>query len=256
MYRRIQPVPAKLSTIGRLVRTIVPQADAVAIFDRYGQLLWATDAEEHEDLRALATDLMADAERGGPTNSMRYLHNAPASYAFVMREAAGQVTGALTLTIAGPYQRANLLLPPRLESRLAPLLAAGAVAEPDTISRLLRVLARRIQADTIIVSVPGQNIEHRFSQPSTELTDIDGLRDLVSSDLAGRAESDIAPRRVDDARTGPSAPAFSYLSIPLRRQRALLGLLVAFAAHSRRPFSAQDTEFLRSSAATLVRLLN
>jgi GAF domain-containing protein len=54
----------------------------------------------------------------------------------------------------------------------------------------------------------------------------------------------------------PAAPPFSYLSVPLRRRRALVGVLAAFAPHSRRPFSAQDTEVAKSSAASLVRLLN
>jgi len=249
-------VPAKLSTIGRLVKTIVPQAHAVAIFDRSGQLVWATDAEDHEELRREATDLMDDAERGGSTNSMRYAHNAPARYAFVMRKPGGEVTGALTLTTAGPYRRAGLLLPPRLESRLAPLLAAGALAEADTLDRLMSVLARRIQADTIIVSGPRQSSEHRFSQTFTQFEDVDGLRKFVSEDLRRRGQRDRGPLRLDAAPIGPAAQICNYMSIPLRCKNGLFGLLAAFAPPSRRPFSAQDTECLRDSAETLARLLD
>ena len=247
---------AKLSTIGGLVKTIVPQVHAVAIFDRDGQVTWATDAEDHEELHLLAADLMAGAERGGPSNTMRCVLDAAATYAFVMRQPGGKVAGALTLTIAGPFRRAGLLLPAALETRLAPLLAAGAGAKPDSIERLISVLAAKIKADTIIVSVPGQNVEHRFSQAASQLGDVDALRKVVSSDLAARADHDDQPVRVDAARTGPSAPPFSYLSVPLRRRRALVGVLAAFAPHSRRPFSAQDTESVRQSAASLVRLLN
>ncbi len=247
---------AKLSTIGGLVRTIVPQACAVAIFDRNAQLTWATDAEDHEDLRLLAADLMAGAESGGPSNSMRCVFDAAASYAFVMREPNSSVAGVLTLTIAGPFRRAALLLPAALEKRLAPLLTAGAVAAPDTIERLISVLATKINADTIIVSVPGQDMEHRFSQPASEFGDVEALRKIVSGDLAARSNNDVQPRRVDTARTAPTAPPFSYLCVPLRRRLALVGVLAAFAPHSRRPFSAQDTEVVRSSAASLVKLLN
>ena len=247
---------AKLSTIGGLVRTIVPQVHAVAIFDRNAQLTWATDAEDHEELRLLAADLMAGAERGGPSNTMRCVLDAAASYAFVMREPNGTIAGALTLTIAGPFRRAGLLLPAILETRLAPLLAAGAGARPDSIERLISVLATKIHADTIIVSVPGQNVEHSFSQPASQFGDVEALRKVVSGDLAARADHDDQPVRVDTARTAPTAPPFSYLSVPLRRRRALVGVLAAFAPHSRRPFSAQDTEFVRSSAASLIRLLN
>lgn len=247
---------AKLSTIGGLVRTIVPRAHAVAIFDRDAQLTWATDAEDHEELRLLAVELMAGAELGGASNSMRCVLDAAASYAFVMREPGGAIAGALTLTIAGPFRRAALLLPAVLETRLAPLLAAGAGAVADSVERLISVLATKINADTIIVSVPGRNIEHRFSQPASEFGDVEALRKIVSGDLAARSDNDVQPRRVDTARAAPTAPPFSYLSVPLRRRLALVGVLAAFASHSRRPFSAQDAEIVRSSAASLVRLLN
>jgi len=246
---------AKLSTIGGLVKTIVPQAHAVAIFDRNAQLVWANDAEDHDELRVLVTDLMAGAERGGSSNTMRCVFDAAANYAFVMRQPGGRIGGALALTIAGPFRRAGLLLPAALEARLAPLLTAGAGAKPDSIERLISVLATRINADTIIVSVPGQNVEHRYSQAGSRFADVNALRKVVSGDLAARADHDAEPVRVDSARTEPSAPPFSYLSVPLRRRRALLGVLAAFAPHSRRPFSAQDTEYVKRSAASLIRLL-
>jgi GAF domain-containing protein len=249
-------VAAKLSTLGGLVKTLVPRAHVVAIFDRQAQVTWANDAEDHEDLRLLAADLMGGAERGGPSNSMRCVLDSAANYAFVMRGPNGAIAGALTLTVAGPFRRAGLLLPAALEARLAPLLAAGANAKPDSVERLVSVLANKIKADAIIVTVPGQKFEHSFSQPSSQLGDVDALRKMVSGDLAARPENDDRPVRVGKARTAPGAPAFSYLSVPLRRQRAVVGLLAAFAPHSRRPFSAQDTEFVTSSAAHLVRLLN
>jgi hypothetical protein len=249
-------VAAKLSTLGRLVKTLVPRAHVVAIFDRQAQVTWANDTEDHEDLRLLAEDLMAGAERGGPSNSMRCVLDAAANYAFVMREPSGVITGALTLAIAGPFRRTSLLLPAALESRLAPLLAAGATAKHDSVERLVSVLATKIKADAIIVSVPGQKFEHSFSQRSSQLGDVEALRRVVSGDLATRAEDDDQPMRIDKARTSAGAPAFSYLSVPLRRQRALVGLLAAFAPYNRHPFTVQDTQCVTSSAAHLVRLLN
>jgi hypothetical protein len=234
----------------------VPQAHAVAIFDRDAVLTWATDGEDHEQLRKLAADLIAGAERGGPSNTMRCVRDAAASYAFVMRGPTGNIAGALALSFAGPFRRAGLLLPPVLEARLAPLLAAGAGAKPDSIERLISVLASQIKADAIILTLPGRNLEHRFSKPASALGDVEDLRRLVHGDLAARGAQDDQPMRVDSARTAPSAPPISYLSVPLRRNRALVGVLAAFAAHSRRPFSVRDTELVRSSAASLLRLLN
>ena len=82
------------------------------------------------------------------------------------------------------------------------------------------------------------------------------MRKVGRGDLEARAVHDDQPVRVDSARTTLAAPPISYLSVPLRRQRALVGVLAAFASHTRRPFSAQDTEVVRSSVASLVRLLN
>lgn len=245
---------ARLSTIGRLVKTILPQVQTVAIFDRHGELAWANDAEDHQPLQLLAADLLAGAEPNGPSNTMRCVRDAAASYAFVMRQPAGILAGALTLTIAGPFRRAGLLLPAALETRLAPLLAAAAVTESDSIDRVISGLATRIKADTIIVSVPALKLEHRFSQPASQLADLEALREVVRGDLAARRADDDQPVR--DSRAAPAAPAFSYLCVPLRRRGALLGVIAAFAPHTRRPFSAQDTEFVRSSASSLLRLLN
>jgi GAF domain-containing protein len=239
-----------------LVKTLVPQARAVAIFDGDAQVSWASDADDHEGLRLLATDLMADADGGGPSNTMRCVLDAAASYAFVMRKSDGTIAGALALTIAGPFRRAGLLLPTLLEIRLAPLLAAGAGAKADSVERLISVLASKIHADTIIVSVPDRNFEHSFSHPASQVGDLEALRKVVVWDLAARADHDDQPVRLDKARTAPSAPPFSYLSVPLRRRQALIGILAAFAPHSRRPFSAQDTQYVASGAAELLRLIN
>ena len=129
----------KLATVGGLVRTIVPQAQVVAIFDRQAQIGWATDAADHAELQALAADLLAnaDAGSGGPSHSMRCERDAAASYAFVMRDAAGTPTGVLTLVLPGPFRRADLVRPAALQARLAPILAEGARAEPEAIERLI-----------------------------------------------------------------------------------------------------------------------
>ena len=245
----------RLSTLGRLVKTIVPQAHVVAIFNRQGQINWATDGAEHEELRVLATDLLAGADNGGPSNSMRCVLDAAANYAFLMRDATGAATGALALTVAGPFRRAGLRLPAALESRLAPILAAGAGAEVDSIERLIAVLAASINADAVIACVPAQDLVQSFKQPTSLLPDVEALRQVVSGDLAARAEHDTEPLRVDKARTAPGAPAFSFVSVPLRRQNRVVGVLAAFAPLSRRPFSVQDAALVTRSAARLVGLI-
>ena len=251
----MRALAVKLSTLGRLVRTIVPRAQVVAIFDRKAQISWATDADEHEELRVLAGELLAGADGGGPSHSMRCVLDAAANYAFLMRDAGGAPAGALALTIAGPFRRAGLLLPAALETRLAPLLAAGADTTADSIERLIAVLAARINAEAVIACVPGEQFVQSFKQPASQLPDVAALRAVVSGDLAARAAHDDQPLRVDKARTAPGAPAFSFVSVPLRRQSRVVGVLAAFAPMSRRPFSVQDAALVTRSAARLVGLL-
>ena len=247
----------RLATVGRLVRTVVPQAQVVAIFDRQAQIGWATDAADHEDLRALAADLLtsAAAAAGGPSHSMRCELDSAASYAFLMRDAAGIPTGVLALTIAGPFRCADLLRPAALQARLAPILAQGARAEPASIERVLTVLAARIEAETVLVCIPGENFLKSYRQPATQLPAVATLQELASTELAVRAEHATEPLRVDKARATPDAPAFCFVSVPLRRADRVVGVLAAFAPLSRRPFSVLDAEQVTSSAERLAELL-
>ena len=127
------------------------------------------------------------------------------------------MAGALTLTIPGPSD-AQDPLPSVLEARLAPLLVAGP-AKPDSIERLIRVLATKIQADTIIVSVPAPEVEHSFSRPASGIGDVEALRKLVSGDWQPGPTSTTS-RYAGYGAHAPAAPPLSYLSVPLRRRSA------------------------------------
>ena len=247
----------RLATVGGLVKTIVPQAQVVAIFNRQAQIGWATDTAEHAELQALATDLLAgaDAGGGGPSHSMRCERDAAASYAFLMRDAAGLPTGVLTLVIPGPFRRADLVRPAVLQARLAPILAEGARAEPAAIERLITVLAARIEAELVMACIPGEEFVKSYRYPEAQLPDDATLHKLASTELVARAGQSAEPLRVDKARTAPDAPAFCFVSVPVRRGENVVGVLAAFASLSRRPFSVLDAEQVTAGAAQLAELI-
>ena len=246
----------RLATVGGLVKTIVPQVQVVAIFDRQAQIGWATDSAEHAELQALATDLLAGADAGGgPSHSMRCERDAAASYAFLMRDAAGTPTGVLTLVIPGPFSRADLVRPAALQARLAPILAEGARAEPAAIERLLTVLAARIEAELVMACIPGEEFVKSHRNPGAQLPDEAAIHKLVSTELMARTTQSAEPLRVDKARTAPGAAAFCFVSAPLRREENVVGVLAAFASLSRRPFSVLDAEQVTAGAAQLAELL-
>lgn len=245
----------RLSSLARLVRTIVPRSQLVAIFDREAQISWATDAADHEELRALAADLLASAGKGGHTYSMRCELDSEASYAFLMHDPKGAPTGVLALTIAGPFRRADLLRPAALQARLAPLLAEGALAAPDSIEREIAVLAARIEAEAVIACVPGEHFVQSHRRAESKLPDIETLQRLASRELAPRTGPGVKPLRIDKARVGQDSPDFGFVSAPLRGGNGSKGVLAAFATQARRPFSAQDAELVAQCAERLAGLL-
>jgi GAF domain-containing protein len=241
--------------LGRLVRTIVPRSQLVAIFDRDAQISWATDTADHEELRTLAAELLASAAHGGHTYSMRCELDSAASYAFLMRDSAGAPTGVLALSVAGPFRRSDLLRPSALQARLAPLLAAGALAKPDSIERLIAVLAARIEAEAVIACVPDQDFVRRFRRAHSQLPEPGILQRLACGELMARVSVAGAPLRVDRARVAPDAPAFAFVGAPLLHEQRTIGVLAAFATAARRPFSAQDAAIVAQGAERLSALL-
>lgn len=247
---------AKLSTFGQFVKTIVPRASAVALFDYQAQPAWVSDGQERADLYSLAADLLASADRGGPSYSMRCAVNAAASYAFVMREPSGMLAGALALAVDGPFRRDELLLPGALEVRLGPLLAAGARALADPVERLLKELAAIVRADAAVVSVPGQDFFHCYSAPDARLRDLALLRKAASGELARRATQTGEMLCVNKARTAPGADPFRFISTPLRGAVTVFGVLAVFAHDSRPRFHAQDSVVVARGATKLAALLD
>ena len=264
----------------------MPQARSVAIFDREAQAGWSSDDSETAELRDVAVDLVAGADVGGPSSSMRCVPDGAARYAFLVRDPAGALIGALTLAIAGPFKREELQLPAALEARIAPLLVLLAQdlarsralatihqrmektmqlewlhastldeeesAGGDPIERLLRAVAETLEADVVIASVPGHQFERLYAQPGAPLGDQEALRNVAVGPLARRVESEGQSLCVSKARTSAQSPAFRFVCTPLRRHGVGIGVLVAFANLERRSFGARDMRLLERSAPRLV----
>jgi hypothetical protein len=249
-------LPATLSTFGRLINTIVPRAGGAALFDRQGRVMWACGSTVEDELCMLVADLLAGADSGGPSYTLRCALKAAASYAFVMRTSDGELAGALAFAIGGPFRRDELLLPGVLEQRLAPLLAAGARAVADPVERLLAGLAARAQADAAVVCVPRHQYFHCHSAVGSQLSKLGSLRRVASGELAWRAESAGEALRVNKARIDPADDPFRFISVPLRGAGAVFGVLVLFAHASRAAFQPADSELAARSAARLATLLD
>lgn len=281
---------ADLKAFGQLVRTLVPQAGTVAIFDRDAQPGWVSDAGAIEPLQALAADLLGGASSQGPSSAMRCATDAAASYAFLVRDPTGALIGVLALAVAGPFKREERLALNDLDARIAPLLALlaqdlqrrralatihqrvektmqlewlhasslmeaedGSVADP--IERLIRALVNSLEADVAIACIPGHQFERCISQADSQLGDVDALRVVASGDLARRAAEEGLSLCVNKARTSSQAPAFRFVSVPLRRHGVVVGVLVVFAHVSKRPLGARDTRLVERSASRLVELV-
>jgi len=226
----------------------------MAIFDREARISWATDTAEHDELRALATELLASAANGGHTYAMRCELDSAASYAFLMRNRAGTATGVLALTVGGPFRRSDLLRPVALQARLAPLLAEGALAEPDSIERLIAVLAGQVEAEAVIACVPDEDFVRSHREADSQLPDVETLRRLAIR-VAPRTRPGASPLRIDKARVEQGSPDFGFVSASLRGASGSHGVLIVFATQARRPFSAQDAELVAQSAERLIGLL-
>jgi hypothetical protein len=248
-------VAIRLSTLGRLVRTIVPRSQVVAVFDREARISWASDTADHEELRTLAAELLASAGSGAHTYSMRCELDSAAHYAFLMQDPTGTPAGVLALTVAGPFRRSDLLRPSTLQARLAPLLAEGALAASSSIERELAVLAARAEAEAVIACVPDDDFIRSHRRAGTQLPEADTLQRLVSGELAARTSEAPGPLRVHKARAAPAAAPFGFISVPLRRDERVIGVLAVFATQARRPFSAQDEELVAQSAQRLAGML-
>lgn len=248
-------MPATLSTFGRLVSTIVPRAGGAALFDRQGRVLWAAGGTVPEEMRALVADLLASADTGGPSYTLRCVLKSAASYAFVMRTGDGELAGALAFAIGGPFRRDELLLPGALEQRLAPLLAAGARAVADPVERVLAELAMGARADAAVVCVPRQRLFRCHSAVGSRLPRLGSLRRIASGELAWRAESGGEALRVNRARLDPDDDPFRFISMPLRSGARVFGVLVLFAHASRAGFEPADSELAARSATQLAALL-
>jgi GAF domain-containing protein len=106
-----------------------------------------------------------------------------------------------------------------------------------------------------MVCIPGEGLSKSHRRPEAQLPDDATLHRLASTELVARAMQSAEPLRVDKARTAPEAAPFCFVSVPLRREERVVGVLAAFATLARRPFSVQDAEQVTDAAAQLAELL-
>jgi hypothetical protein len=249
-------LPVTLSTFGRLIKTIVPRTDCAALFDRQGHAQWVSGSAVPDDLHLLVGDLLASADEGGSSYALRCALNAAASYAFTMRNPVGELTGALALSIDGPFRSDELLLPRVLEQRLGPLLAAGARAIADPVERALAQLAALVRCDAAVVCVPRQEFFHCHSAAGSRLQKIATLRQIATGELAWRAESVGDTLCVNKARINPQEDPFRFISVPLRRRATVFGVLVVFTHVSRPGYEAADRRAVAEGTVRLAKLLD
>lgn len=249
-------MPVTLSTFGRLIKTVVPRTDCAALFDRDGHVQWVSGSAVPDDMHGLVADLLASADEGGSSYALRCALNAAASYAFTMRNAKGDLIGALALAIDGPFRRDELLLPRVLEQRLGPLLAAGARAIADPIERALAKLSAKIECDAAVVCVPRHDFFHCHSAAGSRIQKLATLRRIATGELAWRAESVGDTLCVNKARLDPTDDALRFISVPLRRGPTVFGVLVVFTHESRPGYEAADRRAVAEGAVRLSRLLD
>ncbi len=278
-----------LSAFGQLVKSIIPSAHSVAIFDAAGNLRWGSPASGPQDLRALALLLLAlpaDARRAG---TMREFSGLP-HYAYLVADRDGEPLGSLCFALDRPGSPAELAAPATLAPRITPLLTlltrdlgrsralatvqqrldataqmewtldAMQAAEPagaglDPIEGLLARILAKLDADVIVLNAPGFQFEEVRSAPACRLAGIEALREVASGKLLDLAQTRGEGLRVNKARTGQGAEAFRLVSVPLQHRNAAAGVLAVFSHFDRPALTAEDSTLLERLAPRVVELI-
>ena len=110
-----------LEPYGRLIRMLLPRAQALAIYAAAGDPLWISGGQDDPDMHRFAHDVLAEADGATEeiSGSTRNFEGA-AGYAFVLRSADAQPLAAVTLLMqengeARPFSLVLGLLRPALE---------------------------------------------------------------------------------------------------------------------------------------------
>ena len=281
-----------LSAFGQLLTSMIPQAREVIIMGRDAKARWCSREQPGAELLALAAGLLDDARRERPAYALRHevattgAGQGAAHYVYLLGDPAGPTAGAVAFSIPGPFDRDAPLPPEQLLGRIAALLvviardldrdraletfqqriddtlqfqwlhqatseldAEGAL---DPIIQLLVRILDKLDADVVVANVPGNQFERYQVRPGSKLLDIDALQSLARGELLHLAQSRGESLSINKARTKHSKESFRFVSVPLRQQGAVVGVLTAFAHQGRDTVDARDVRVLELIAPRLL----
>ena len=130
---------ATLDPYGQLIRTLMPRAQSIAIYDRMGVPVWMSDGRDVPELRRLLQEILTAELRPGDRNPGRVqpMDDEHMSYVFLLRDAGGTLVGAAGVvcresskrTEARPFTLVQGLLRPVLECLQRELGAQHSIGE-------------------------------------------------------------------------------------------------------------------------------
>jgi diguanylate cyclase (GGDEF)-like protein len=205
---------ASMEPYAQLVRSLLPRAAAVNLFDNTGKLLWSSASATNSDLFALVLQALANPERG--VGQHLSLPDDGPAYLFWLRDSRDAVAAVVTVvcirartdTDVLPFSYVHDTLKPALE-----LLRRDLLARAD-IELLNESLTARDKDLELLLSVTGS---HPASSGS------DDLKSLLAN-AAGHLKCVLAGIVVPDKGLVLTHPDGGDISILSRTQRQLLAI--------------------------------
>jgi diguanylate cyclase (GGDEF)-like protein len=206
---------ASMEPYAQLVRSLLPRAASVSLFDRGGKLLWSSASSASPDLFALVLQALGERHADDAGQHCALADDAPA-YLFWLRGAKGEIAAVAAVVCSRPPNEANVLpfsfvheqLKPALELLRRELLAQA------SIDMLNESLSARDKDLELLLSVTG-------SHP--QATGSDDLRGLLAN-AASHLKCVLAGIVVPDKGLTLSVPESHDASILTRTQRQLLAI--------------------------------
>jgi diguanylate cyclase (GGDEF)-like protein len=206
---------------GQIVKMLMPRAQAIAIYDRMGLPLWlngGVDAPELHRLmqQALAGELRPGRGQDGFAELVDRDHSA---YAFMLRDAEGELVGAVGMVFRNPGHKAVAQPFAMVQSLLRPALEClrRELAAQCSIGALQRSLSLRDRdLELLLGAAPGDS----------EGDSADDLAQLVQGcvDHLGCAVGAllVPDKNIAVCRTGPGTPPREGAAVLTRAHRPLL----------------------------------
>jgi diguanylate cyclase (GGDEF)-like protein len=211
------PAEHSMQPYAQLVRSLVPRANAVSLFDKAGKLLWSSAASSNPDLFALVLEAISrlDEDRDGVGQHCALPDEAPA-YLFWLRDTRGEVVSILAVVCNRLPSDAHVLPFSYVHDHLKPaleLLRRDLRARAD-IEQLNENLNARDKDLELLLSVTG-------SHPTSSASD--DLQSLLAN-AAGHLKCVLAGIVVPDKGLVLTHPDGGDASILTRTQRQLLAV--------------------------------